>query len=98
MSAKKIVKKDTSILSNEQKVACLRTKYYTFNQRLEYKSKLKGVKLEVIDEAYTSKTCSNCCYYNSELGGSNIYNCYLCEISIDRDLNGARNIYFKSIH
>ena len=97
MSAKNIVKKDSKILSNVQKVACLRTKYYQFNQRLEYKSKLYGVKFKVIDESYTSKTCSNCCFYDKQLGGSKIYNCIICDISIDRDLNGARNIFFKSI-
>jgi IS605 OrfB family transposase len=97
MSAKDIVRKESKILSNVQKVACLMTKYYQFNQRLEYKSKLYGVKLKVIDESYTSKTCSNCCYYDKQLGDSKIYNCYLCDMSIDRDLNGARNIFFKSI-
>jgi putative transposase len=97
MSAKNIVKNDTSILNNEQKVACLRTKYYSFNTRLEYKCKQKGVTLKVIDESYTSKICSNCCYNNNDLGGSKTYNCYLCNMNIDRDLNGARNIYFKSI-
>ena len=95
MSAKNIVNKHKSVLSNIQKVACLRTKYYMFAQRLAYKCKVNMVYFKKINESYTSKTCSNCGNYKDDLGKSNIYICNKCDLLIDRDLNGARNIYIK---
>ena len=97
MSAKGIVSKNSSILSNTQKVACLRTNYYVFSQRLAFKCKERDVTFKLVDERYTSQTCSCCGNINKDLGGSNIYNCKECKTIIDRDINGARNIYIKSL-
>jgi len=97
MSAKDIVKNNSSVLSKIQKVACLRTKYYEFSQRLELKCKLYDVNYRMIDEKYTSKICSSCGSYKEDLGGSKIYYCDKCNISMERDVNGSRNIYIKSI-
>lgn len=97
MSAKSIVKKNNSILSPVQKVACLRTKYYQFQQRLKYKCIATKTNFSLIDESYTSKTCSNCGNYNEKLKGEKVYNCKKCKLVIDRDINGCRNIYFKSM-
>jgi len=96
MSAKEIVKRDSSILSKTQKVACLRTQYYKFNQRLEYKCKTKGVGFNIINESYTSKTCSICGHIKDDLGGDKIFKCEKCKTIMNRDVNGARNIYIKS--
>jgi len=60
MSAKSIVKRNNSVLPKIQKVACLRTRYYEFQQRLEYKCNLHKVNFKLIDESYTSKYCSQC--------------------------------------
>ncbi len=49
------------------------------------------------DEWYTSKTCSMCGCKNENLGGSKIFNCNKCKITMDRDYNGARNIMLKSL-
>ena len=95
MSAKSIVKKYNSVLSNESKVSCLRTRYYDFRLRLKYKCYVNNKKFKLVDEYYTSKTCSLCGSYNYKLGGSKIYNCNNCKCSIDRDINGCRNIYMK---
>jgi transposase len=97
MSAKSIVKKNNSVLSPMQKVACLRTKYYQFQQRLKYKCIATKTNFNLIDESYTSKTCSNCGNYNEKLKGEKVYNCKKCKLEIDRDINGCRNIYFKSM-
>ena len=97
MSAKSIVRKNNSILSPVQKVACLRTKYYQFQQRLKYKCIATKTNFSLIDESYTSKTCSNCGNYNEKLKGEKVYNCKKCKLVIDRDINGCRNIYFKSM-
>ena len=98
MSAKDIVKKNNSVLNNIQKVACLRTRYYEFRMKLEYKCKLNNVNYKLVDESYTSKTCSYCGNIKDNLRDAKIYNCNLCGITIDRDVNGSRNIYLKSIN
>ena len=95
MSAKDIVNRNKSVLNKYQKIACLRTKYFLFKTRLEFKCKLNNVYFKYIDESYTSKTCSICSNYSNDLGGSKIYCCKECNNTIDRDVNGARNIYIK---
>lgn len=95
MSAKSIVSKQTNKLSNLMKVACLRTRFFEFRQRLKYKCSLSNTKFKLVDEFYTSKTCSLCGSYKKDLEGNKIYNCNNCKKSIDRDVNGCRNIYFK---
>lgn len=97
MSAKEIVNKNKSVLDNIQKVACLRTKYYQFSERLKHKCKKYSVNFKLVDESYTSKTCSYCGSYDADLGASKTYNCKLCLSSMDRDINGARNIYIKNL-
>jgi IS605 OrfB family transposase len=96
MSAKQIVNKNNHILSNNTKTACLRTRYYEFRQRLNYKCTLNKVNYVLVNEYYTSKICSCCGFYNDKLRGEKIYNCKTCNISMDRDINACRNIYMKS--
>ena len=95
MSAKNIVNKKTSVIGKIQKVACLRTKFYEFQQRLEYKCLANKIHFEYIDESYTSKTCSQCGYYKHNLGSNKLFICDECDLIINRDFNGARNIYVK---
>ena len=95
MSAKGIVAKSNKVLSKEMKTACLRTRYYEFRLRLKYKCSVTNTKFKLINECYTSKTCSQCGNYDNNLGGNKIYNCLNCKLKIDRDVNGCRNIYMK---
>jgi len=95
MSAKSIVSKSNKVLSKEAKVACLRSKYYEFRLRLKYKCSLTNTKFKLVNECYTSKTCSLCGYYNDKLKGEKIYHCLNCNRTIDRDINACRNIYMK---
>ena len=44
-----------------------------------------------------SKTCSNCGNLKENLRGNHNYNCNKCGININRDINGARNIYIKTL-
>lgn len=97
MSAKSIVRKNNSILSNNSKVACLRTRYYEFMLRLKYKCSIYNRKFKLVNEYYTSKTCSVCGNYNEKLAGELEYNCINCKCIIDRDINGCRNIYMKHL-
>ena len=52
----------------------------------------------MIGEPGTSKTCGNCGYWNSDLGGKKTYRCPECKIELDRDVNGARNNMIALIH
>lgn len=64
-------------------------KFKTF---LAYKAKLHDVKIEEINEAYTSKTCSNCGKQHTITLSNRIYKCE-CGMVLDRDINSAINIF-----
>ena len=49
-----------------------------------------------VGEAYTSKTCSECGYLRYNLGGSKVFRCDECASVMDRDVNGAKNIFLKN--
>ena len=70
--------------------------HFRFRQRLMSKAEETGVHVIIQDEAYTSKTCSWCGNVQA-IGGSKVYNCRGCNISIDRDENGARGIFLRAL-
>lgn len=72
-------------------------KHYKFKLKLENKCKLLNKRLIITNESYTSKTCCNCGHIDRDLGSSKIYNCKICKLSIDRDINGAINILQKTL-
>jgi len=72
----------------------LNLQHYKFKGRLRHKCKEYSSKLKDCTEEYTSKTCTRCGQIN-EVGCSEIYKCSGCKLVIDRDINGARNIYLK---
>jgi len=67
--------------------------FYEFRRQLEYKTKLYGSKLEVVDRWFpSSKTCFNCGSKKDSLPLSvRTYKCG-CGWECDRDLNAALNI------
>ena len=76
----------------------LSLQHYTFRERLIAKSKLqKNCCVEVCTEEFTSKTCTNCGKINY-VGSSEVYHCNSCNLTIDRDVNGARNIFIKHLN
>jgi putative transposase len=84
-------------LSRQTKRLLYMFRHYSFIQKLKYKVQVHNKKLYLVDEIYTSKTCTNCGNLKMGLGSSEKYNCESCGISIDRDVNGSRNIYIKNI-
>ena len=72
--------------------------FYKFKESLLWKSKQRNIDCYIVDESCTSKTCSNCGWYNHKLVGEKTYKCKMCNIVIDRDINAARNILIKNIH
>lgn len=74
----------------------LSLKHYQFKQRLLYKCKTnENCSTIICTEEYTSKTCTVCGSLNN-VGDSEIYKCGKCNLIIDRDINGARNIFIKN--
>ncbi len=79
---------------NNRKLAAL--SFFKFQERLKYKCKVNNRKLIVMNESYTSRTCSVCGYLNSKCSKKE-FNCKSCNFNIDRDINGSRNIMIKTL-
>lgn len=93
LSTKSIIKKGVSKLSKMTKRLSNALSFYTLRQRLEFKSKIRNINFQIVDESYTSKTCSNCGSYKENLGSMKEYHCNCCGKTMDRDVNGSRGIY-----
>ena len=71
-------------------------KFYLFKERLIFKSLIKNKYVILVNEAFTSKTCSSCgSRYN--IGSLKTYICSNCKTTMDRDINAAKNILIKGI-
>ncbi len=75
-------------------------KFYGFRVKLEYKCKLNGIELRVVDRFYpSSKTCSCCGAYKKDLKLSDrFYKCNECNSNIDRDYNASLNLENAKIY
>ena len=71
--------------------------HFQFRQRLKEVAERKGVSVLECSEEYTSKTCCRCGWIHPSLGGSKVFKCGGCGFKVDRDLNGAINIFLKYI-
>ena len=96
MSTKEISRKDGNLDKMSKRIGLL-FKLYKFKERLKFKCSLNNVSYGEIDEWMTSKMCSNCGNVDKDLGSNKIYDCKKCKTIMDRDVNGARNIYIKAI-
>jgi transposase len=77
--------------------AILAQAHYHFSQVLTEKMHRAGGRLLMCEEEYTSKTCSQCGHVKHDLGGQSIYRCEVCYAVIDRDINGAKNVFIKNV-
>lgn len=85
-----------NINQGKTKYEMLRLKHYTFKVRLINKAKsIKNVRIHIVNEAYTSKTCTRCGTLNKPLPNHVV--CDKCKIIIERDINGSRNILLKHL-
>ena len=66
--------------------------YSMFQNLLEYKCLNLGIKVEKINPAYTSKTCSKCGSRNTSRLRQEDFVCLDCNFHLNADLNGSRNI------
>jgi len=70
--------------------------FYKFKTKLKAKAKEMNVNVYEFTEPYTSQTCGNCGLLNKDLGNSRLFSCKSCNLKIDRDINGARNIFLRN--
>ena len=94
MSPVRIISRDGN-LHRRGKRRMVQLRYGSLVERLRFKCQCKGVSLTVVDESWTSVTCGACGYVNPK-SASKTFSCGRCRYTIDRDVNGARNIYLKS--
>ena len=66
--------------------------YGIFQNFLSYKCLDLGIKVEKINSAYTSKTCSKCGSRNTSRPKQSSFICLDCNFTLNADLNGSRNI------
>ena len=93
--SKKMSAKENRNISKRTVRDMLGLSHFKFLEKLKYKCVEYQRNLHIVSEEYTSKTCGNCGTINDSLGSSKTFNCEKCSITIDRDINGARNILLK---
>lgn len=59
-------------------------------QFVRYKAAMHGITVELVNPAYTSQTCSGC--GKRGLRDREVFTCTTCDITLDADINAARNI------
>ena len=91
-----VKRKDRKIRSKTvRQMLCWR--HYGFKQRLkQVAERYTNVYVYERPEHYTSKVCTECRNIKHNLGGAKIYKCQCCNLKVDRDVNGARNIFIKN--
>lgn len=69
-------------------------KLYMFTSTLQYKCEWNGIKFVKIDRWYPSSKKCSCCgnIYKDLKLKDRVYNCKVCNLSIDRDYNASINI------
>ena len=73
-------------------------KHYKFKCRLKERiNEINDLHVYIVDESYTSKTCSQCGTMNNSLGSNKTFYCsnFECKNVMDRDINASRNILIK---
>lgn len=85
-------------ISKKQKSVAARVSHCRFVDCLINKSKqYRSCNVYVVDESYTSKTCSRCGYLHKDLGPSKIFKCPKCKVTKGRDENAVYNILMKAL-
>jgi len=72
--------------------------YSYFKKRLRSKCDLYDIKIQFVDESYTSQKCSNCrIIRKANRVKRGLYRCNNCKIERNADINGAINILEKVV-
>lgn len=93
---KEMTKRERRCINSKIARSLMTFSHYTFKRRLICKAQEYGKHVFQCTEHWTSKTCGRCGHINHTLGASEVYRCSKCQLVIDRDYNGARNIYLRA--
>lgn len=94
-----MINRKTRKISRKSVRQMLGWRHYNFRQRLIASAQRRNSsRIYVVGEEYTTQTCGSCLRLNKKVGGRKIYKCPSCGITIDRDLNGSRNIFMMNCH
>lgn len=89
LDIKNMIAKDSKNLSK----SIYDVSWSKFTEYLKYKAEEAGTELIFVNPRNTSKTCSGCGNIKDNLELSDrVYNCSLCSLKLDRDINAAKNI------
>ena len=97
LQTKRLAEKSKRKLRRKSVRAMLTWSHGRFRERLLQKAAERGVRVIVVNEAYTSKTCSLCGWVKENLGGAKAWSCKGCGVRHDRDINGARGIFLRAL-
>lgn len=93
-----MVKKMNRKINTETTRKMLNWSHFIFRQRLKHKAKEFGSVVHEVGEHYSSKCCGQCGRIHWNLKGSKTFHCPYCHFKIDRDFNGARNIFLMNFN
>jgi len=72
--------------------------FFQLRAFLDYKARLAGVPVVVVDPRYTSQTCSVCSHCEkANRPSQNVFRCRRCGHTLHADVNAARNIRAKAL-
>ena len=100
MSTKAVLSnKSKSFTDDVSKDYLQRLSLFKFRERLKERCATRKVNYLKVDETLTSKACSVCGKINWNLKNEKVYECINvdCLKKLDRDVNGCRNIYVRSL-
>jgi putative transposase len=92
-TAYRIAEEDSSSIFSHKMALSI---HHDFWQKLKTTAQDNGTRVYMIGEEFTTKTCG-CCGHIQTVGSQRVFNCQQCDLTIDRDLNAARNICLKTL-
>ena len=96
-NTKDMVKRAHRRINSKTSRSMMTWSHFKFRQMLIAKAEETGTFVKEVTEEYTSKTCTMCGNIHRSLGSSKEYKCKNCNVKLDRDENGGRNILIKSL-
>jgi len=93
-----MVPNERRVFSSQVARSMLTMSHGMFTARLKSAASRYSGRYVIADtgEPGTSKTCTNCGFWHSDLGGSKTFKCPRCTICVDRDVNGWRGNLFAA--
>lgn len=72
--------------------------YAELQRQIEYKARWEGLRVIYVNPAGTSRKCSMCGSRIARIPEENrLFTCHSCRVTVDRDVNAARNILARGL-